>query len=93
MAAGGEETALILCDMGHRGVAKSGFGYKVRRNPGKKTTYLGEIDAPVAEVFRYFAMEHGWELRLEIQPGTYLVANAGPLITTIQDKVSFLQMA
>jgi len=65
-----------------------GGGYKVGRNPGEKTTDLGEIGAPVADAFRDFAAEHGRELRLEIEPGTYLVANAGALVTTIQDKVS-----
>ena len=67
-----------------------GGGYKVGRNPGEKTTDLGEIGAPVADAFRDFAREHGRELRLEIEPGTYLVANAGALVTTIQDKVSFV---
>lgn len=65
-----------------------GGGYKVGRNPGEKTTDLGEIGAPVADAFREFAKEYGRELHLEIEPGTYLVANAGALVTTIQDKVS-----
>lgn len=65
-----------------------GGGYKVGRNPGEKTTDLGTIGTPVAEAFRDFAKEYGRELQLEIEPGTYLVANAGALVTTIQDKVS-----
>jgi len=65
-----------------------GGGYKVGRNPGEATTDLGEIGAPVTEAFAEFAKEHGRELKLEIEPGTYLVANAGALVTTIQDKVS-----
>merc|ERR1712127_839690 len=65
-----------------------GGGYKVGRNPDEQTTDLGEIGAPVADAFREFAKEHGRELKLEIEPGTYLVANAGALVTTIQDKVS-----
>lgn len=65
-----------------------GGGYKVGRNPGEKTTDLNEIGAPVADAFRDFAKETGRELQMEIEPGTYLVANAGALVTTIQDKVS-----
>jgi diaminopimelate decarboxylase len=66
-----------------------GGGYKVGRNPDEKTTDLIEIGAPVAEAFRDFAKENnGRELKLEIEPGTYLVANAGALVSTIQDKVS-----
>merc|ERR1712238_113717 len=42
----------------------------------------------MGEAFAEFAKEHGRELKLEIEPGTYLVANAGALVTTIQDKVS-----
>ena len=64
-----------------------GGGYKVGRNAGEKTTDLKEIGAPVADAFRDFAKEHGRELKMEIEPGTYLVANAGALVTTIQDKV------
>lgn len=67
-----------------------GGGYKVGRNPDEKTTDLGEIGAPVADAFKEFAKDHGRELTLEIEPGTYLVANAGALVTTIQDKVSLL---
>jgi len=65
-----------------------GGGYKVGRNPDEKTTDLGEIGAPVTEAFKEFASEHGRELHLEIEPGTYLVANAGALVTKIQDKVT-----
>jgi len=65
-----------------------GGGYKVGRNPDEQTTDLGEIGAPVTEAFKEFASEHGRELRLEIEPGTYLVANAGAVVTKIQDKVT-----
>merc|ERR1712003_467764 len=54
----------------------------------EKTTDLGEIGAPVTEAFKEFASEHGRKLHLEIEPGTYLVANAGALVTKIQDKVT-----
>ena len=64
-----------------------GGGYKVGRNPGEPTTDLQEIGAPVTQVFEEFAAETGRKLRLEIEPGTYLVANAGALVCTVQDKV------
>ena len=66
-----------------------GGGYKVGRVAGEKTTDLQEIGQPVTEAFRAFAEENnGRELQLEIEPGTYLVAMAGAVISTIQDKVS-----
>ncbi|CAB9527832.1 Diaminopimelate decarboxylase [Seminavis robusta] len=64
-----------------------GGGYKVGRNEGEPTTDLQEIGGPVADAFRDFAAENGRELQLEIEPGTYLVAMAGALVSTIQDKV------
>ena len=65
-----------------------GGGYKVGRVEGEPTTDLQAIGGPVADAFRDFAKENnGRELKLEIEPGTYLVAMAGALVSTIQDKV------
>jgi diaminopimelate decarboxylase len=64
-----------------------GGGYKVGRNAGEQTTDLQEIGKPVAEAFKKFATETGRELQLEIEPGTYLVAMAGAMVSTVQDKV------
>lgn len=65
-----------------------GGGYKVGRNAGEPTTDLQEIGKPVMEAFEQFAEENdGRQLKLEIEPGTYLVAMAGALVSTVQDKV------
>lgn len=64
-----------------------GGGFKVGRNPGEPTTDLQQIGKPVADAFRKFADENGRELKMEIEPGTYLVAMAGALVSTVQDKV------
>jgi len=64
-----------------------GGGYKVGRNPGEPTTDLQEIGGPVTDAFKKFAEETGRELKLEIEPGTYLVAMAGALVSSVQDKV------
>lgn len=64
-----------------------GGGYKVGRNEGEMTTDLQEIGKPVVEAFRKFAADEGRELRAEIEPGTYLVAMSGALVSTVQDKV------
>ncbi len=70
-------------------VLNLGGGYKVGRNEGEPTTDLQEIGEPVADVFRDFAAENdGRELHLEIEPGTYLVAMAGALVSSVQDKVA-----
>lgn len=65
-----------------------GGGYKVGRTPEDASTDLQEIGGPVAEAYRTFAAENdGRELQMEIEPGTYLVAMAGALVCTVQDKV------
>jgi diaminopimelate decarboxylase len=64
-----------------------GGGYKVGRNEGEPTTDLQEIGEPVKEAFKDFAKDTGRELTLEIEPGTYLLAMSGALVSTVQDKV------
>lgn len=55
---------------------------------GEQSTDLQAIGAPVMGDFEAFAEETGRELKLEIEPGTFLVANAGSLVCTAQDLVS-----
>lgn len=67
-------------------IANLGGGYKVGRMASESTTDLREIGAPVREQFEAFARETGRQLKLEIEPGTYLAANACSLVTTVQDR-------
>lgn len=62
-----------------------GGGYKVGRVEGEKTTDLQAIGTPVKAAFENFAKETGRQLTLEVEPGTFLVANAGILLSTVQD--------
>jgi diaminopimelate decarboxylase len=64
-----------------------GGGFKVGRNEGEPTTDLQKIGIPVTDSFKQFAEEDGRKLRLEIEPGTYLMAMSGAVVSTIQDKV------
>ena len=65
-----------------------GGGYKVARMPKETGTDLQACGAPVAEKFREFAAETGREIHLEIEPGTFLLANAGAVLAKVQDMVS-----
>lgn len=65
-----------------------GGGYKVGRMANEQTTDLQEIGAPVKEQFEQLAAETGRKIHLEIEPGTYLVANNGSLVATVQDIVA-----
>ncbi|MFP4156881.1 MAG: diaminopimelate decarboxylase [Opitutales bacterium] len=65
-----------------------GGGYKVARMPDEVGTDLQACGAPVAAKLRQFAEETGRQIHLEIEPGTYLVANACAVLSKVQDTVS-----
>jgi diaminopimelate decarboxylase len=65
-----------------------GGGFKVARMSYETATDLAEVSTVIAELLRDFANSTGRQLKLEIEPGTYLVANAGALISTIIDRTS-----
>lgn len=64
-----------------------GGGFKVARMHEEKATDLEEVSSSVAAALQAFYEETRRQLQLEIEPGTFLVANAGSLITTIHDIV------
>lgn len=64
-----------------------GGGYKVGRVPGEVSTDLQLIAKPVSDAVEAFAEETGRKIKLEIEPGTFLVANAGYLVAKVQDIV------
>jgi diaminopimelate decarboxylase len=65
-----------------------GGGYKVARVATEKGTDPQVVGAPVKGAFEKFAAADGRQLRLEIEPGTFLVANAGAVLSRVQDIVS-----
>jgi diaminopimelate decarboxylase len=65
-----------------------GGGYKVARMADEVATDLQSIGAPVHAAIREFAERTGRELHLEIEPGTFMVANVGSLVTEVHDVVS-----
>lgn len=62
-----------------------GGGYKVARMPGEQATDINEIGIPVKKLFQEFEHETGRKLKLEVEPGTFLLAHACSLVTRIQD--------
>jgi diaminopimelate decarboxylase len=64
-----------------------GGGFKVGRMSYEQTTDLAEIGRPIREAMEAMGAETGRRIHLEIEPGTYLTANAGALVATIQDIV------
>jgi len=68
-------------------VLNLGGGFKVGRVRGEATANLRRIGAPIAKAFQAFYAKHRRKLRLEIEPGTYLAANACALLATVIDVV------
>jgi diaminopimelate decarboxylase len=64
-----------------------GGGYKIGRMSYEQTTDLQVIGQPIRESLEELARETGRRIHIEIEPGTYLTANACSLLSTIQDIV------
>lgn len=64
-----------------------GGGYKVARVEGEVATDMKEVFEVFSEALRDFQAKTGRKLKLEIEPGSYLVANAGTLLARVEDMV------
>ena len=62
-----------------------GGGFKVARMSYEVSTDLQKIGLPVKQAFEELYAETGRKIHLEIEPGTFLVARQGCLLTTVQD--------
>lgn len=62
-----------------------GGGFKVARYDGEKSTDLQAISTKVSEAISDFAARIHRQIQLEIEPGTYLTANAGSILARIED--------
>ncbi|HEY6564138.1 MAG TPA: diaminopimelate decarboxylase [Pirellulaceae bacterium] len=65
-----------------------GGGFRVARMPAERSTDLTQVGSLVRESFHRFAERTGRSIHLEIEPGTWLVAQAGVLLATVQDIVA-----
>lgn len=64
-----------------------GGGFKVARMDEEKGADMSAIGDKLSSELQKFADATGKQLHLEIEPGTFLVANAGILIAQVQDIV------
>jgi diaminopimelate decarboxylase len=65
-----------------------GGGFKVARMQNEVGTNLKTIAPVISKALKKFYKETGRKLHLEIEPGTFLVANTGSLITKVHDIVN-----
>ena len=63
-----------------------GGGLKVARMPGEKQADIASLGAYAKQRIEEFKAATGRELQMEIEPGTFVVANSGHIITRIIDK-------
>ncbi len=68
-------------------VLNLGGGFKVGRMDYEVTTDIQHIGIFIEEAFQAFAAKYERKLQLEVEPGTFLVANAGALLATVVDVV------
>ena len=64
-----------------------GGGFKVARMANEKSTDIEAVGQLISEELVNFYNKTGRKLKLEIEPGTFLVANAGSLVTSVIDIV------
>lgn len=65
-----------------------GGGFRVGRMGCEQSMDITAVGGVVKEAFQEFARETGRKLKLEIEPGNFLVANAGSLVSTVTDIVA-----
>jgi len=64
-----------------------GGGFKVGRMPEEPTVDIADVGVHMRDGLVDFQRRHGRALRLELEPGTYLVARAGAVVATCIDVV------
>jgi len=69
-------------------VLSLGGGFKVARVEGEAQCDIQAVGEFVSAQMREFHVRTGREIRLEVEPGTFLVANAGWLLTQVADIVT-----
>ena len=69
------------------GAVNLGGGFKVGRMPEEPTVDLADVGAHVRAELLAFQARDGRRLGLEIEPGTYLVARAGAVVSSCIDVV------
>ena len=67
-----------------------GGGFKVGRMSYElaNSTDLQKVGIPIRAALENFEQRTGRRLKLEIEPGTFLMANSGALLTSVQDMVN-----
>ncbi|HLM58540.1 MAG TPA: hypothetical protein VK422_20725 [Pyrinomonadaceae bacterium] len=74
--------------LGPVSVINLGGGFRVKGTQSEPEIDYREIGGRLQQLFESYARETGVKPRLEIEPGTFLVANCGSLVASVVDVVS-----
>ena len=80
-------TLSLAKEFGPPSIINLGGGFRVKAMADEHDVDYPEIGQRLAAVFDAYARETGTKPHLEIEPGTFLVANCGSLVTTVTDVV------
>jgi diaminopimelate decarboxylase len=81
-------TASLAKRFGGVRVINLGGGYPVRAMVNEAEYDVREVGREVVRILQAVARETGVEPRLELEPGTFLVANGGCIVSTVTDVVA-----
>ena len=82
------DTLNIAKTFGPVSIINLGGGYRVKALQSEHEVDYRDIGERLRRLFGNYATESGIKPRLEIEPGTFLVANCGSLVTTVVDVIS-----
>ncbi len=60
-----------------------GGGFKVPYKPGEERVDYTVMGAEITRLFKEFCLQYGRDLELKFEPGKYMVAEAGVMLTTV----------
>jgi len=80
-------TLRLIDDLPDVDTVNLGGGFKVARVEGETQSDLAEASRESTALLTAFAERTGRKLRLEIEPGTFLTANAGAIVARVVDVV------
>jgi len=67
-------------------IVNLGGGYRVKRMPHEIEANIDKLGQYAKEQLQNFAKKTGRKLQLEIEPGSFIIANSGFLVTRVIDK-------
>ncbi|MCL2093615.1 MAG: diaminopimelate decarboxylase [Treponema sp.] len=82
------ELAILEKNFPHAQTINFGGGLKVARMPDEKAADIGELGNYAKEKIEAFYQRTNRKLQMEIEPGTFIIAQGGYIVTRVIDKKS-----